>query len=146
MIGCGGGGGGGDYDDDGDGGGDSGGGGGGGGGDDDDDDDDDYAVRLSRIPPQCGFCQAAHWPTQLILSQLSFLPSFVSFAARHKSFFFQTKDGWIASQVLYIYMHVCVCLVSGIERDHNPAFKQIALKHFIVQLMHTNYKILRLLK
>ena len=50
--------------------------GGGGGGDDDD------AVRLSRIPIQCGFCQATHWPAQLILSQLSFLPSSVSFAAR----------------------------------------------------------------
>jgi len=83
------------------GGGDSGRGGGGG---------DDDAVRLSRIPPQCGFCQAAHWPTQLILSQLSFLPSFVSFAARHKSFFFQTKDGWMDGKPRAIYMHVCVCV------------------------------------
>lgn len=52
---------------------------GGGGGVDDDDD----AVRLSRIPIQCGFCQAAHWPAQLILSRLSFLTWSVSFAARH---------------------------------------------------------------
>jgi len=80
----------------------------GGGRDGGDGGDDDDAVRLSRIPPQCGFCQATHWPAQYFRNFHSDVRLFLLLPDINH--FFQTKGGWMASQVIYIYMHVCVCV------------------------------------
>jgi hypothetical protein len=44
------------------------------------------------------------------------------------------------------YKNECHCLTSRCFHDTVFNYENCNIKHFIVQLMHTNYKILRLLK